>query len=78
MKILKTFKNIDLIEVSEDNYCVRKRYKNWLGKDKVTYFCLYINGTTYTHDTIAASITLGDLESALLVFNANSVQLGAL
>jgi hypothetical protein len=78
MEIVKTFKNIDLIKVDADRYCVRKRSKSWLLKRDVTeYFQLNVNGTTHTWPRLVEDLTLSDIHNATRVFNSNAIQLGA-
>ena len=79
MKILKFSKTFDLIELVQfdgneyknNKYLVRKRYKNWLGKEKQTFMVMDRRGkTSFTHDEITTDITLCDRHSAELVFQA--------
>lgn len=78
MQIRKTFKNIDLIEITEDSYCVRRRYKSLFGKWKHDYFCLDRNGTNFTHDGLFSPVTVGNVGRADYVFRCNAIVLGAI
>ncbi len=78
MKILKTQCNFDLIEISKDEYCVRKRWKNWLGKEKSIYMRLDKNGVRFEYEALCGELTIGDLDRCEHIYNANVIMAGGL
>jgi hypothetical protein len=78
MKILKTYKTIDLIEITENDYCVRMSYKSFFGKTKHTFFCLNYSGTDFVHPSLFKPITVDTKSRAEYIFNCNAIILGAL
>lgn len=76
LTIIDTFKNVDLVQITEDRFCVRRRFKSFFGKDKIDYFCLNLNGIDLTFDSICTGITVGSFERCRHVFNANALRLG--
>lgn len=78
MRTVKEFKNIKLIQIHGDSYCVQRTYKNWLGKIKVDYYLTCRNGTNFTSTALSDCVTIDTLERCEYIFNANCIQMGAL
>lgn len=76
MEVLKTFKNIDLIKVGNDQYCVRRRYKSLFGRDKAVYYILDRNGTDFTDTSLFAPVTISELSRAEHIYNVQTLKLG--
>ena len=66
---------IDLIEITKDNYCVRKTTSGWFG-DKVEFYCLNYNGTDIMYDKLANEVTIGKYARCLLIYNATLLNMG--
>lgn len=79
MKLIKSIGNIDLIQITEDTYCVRKHYKSFFfNKDKYTFYNLDLNGTSFTCNHLINEVTIGSLSRCEYIFNCNTIKLGYL
>jgi len=78
MKILETYKNIAIIQITEGNYCVSIRLKgSFFKKERTSYYCLDRCGTDLLCDDLINEVTTTDsLERARLVFNCNALKMG--
>lgn len=66
---------IQLIQINDDEYCVRKITSGLFG-DKRAFYCLNYNGTTLMHDRLANEVTIGSYKRCLTIYNANLLNLG--
>lgn len=71
MQIMEKYKNIELIWIEKDKYCVRK--KTFFG---LRFFDLTTNGTDLTLGFLSAHCTIGSLDRATYVFNCNKIAMG--
>lgn len=78
MEVIKKYKNISLIKIDENNYCVQREYKNLLRQNKIDFYCLNRNGLTFTYDSLCNNITIGEYERCNVVCNANCIMKGLL
>lgn len=79
LKVLKSFGNFDLIQIAEDRFCVRKRYRTlWVGPVRHSYVCLDTNGTDLTFDSLSNISTISNLKRCEYIFNANILREGAI
>lgn len=79
MKVIEKFKHIELIEIaSEELYCVRRTYKNWLRQTKQDFYVLDRRGTDFTYQDLYAPVTVGTYDRCLYVFRANAIKAGVI
>lgn len=75
MKVLEKFKNIELLEVSDGQYAVRKS-RRWFGP---TYFNVNRNGTDITFASLVGGVTVtDDLRRAIHIYSCNAIKAGYL
>lgn len=78
MEIIETFKNIELIRVSEDRYCVRKKSK-FLFFKSTRFANLDLRGTgLFISNTIIEGITISNYQRAKYIFDCNCLTMGSI
>lgn len=75
--IYKSFKNLDLIKISDDKYCVAYNDKTLFGKKRQRYYLMRYNGTDFLYNEVNA-LTVADFERAEYIFNCNAIMMGKL
>lgn len=80
MDIMKRFTKgrvtIELIDLGDEEWCVRKITKRILLGEKIEFIILNRNGMDFTYDSLGHDVTMGTKERCELVFSANCVIMG--
>jgi hypothetical protein len=78
LKIIKSFKGLELVHIHGDAYCVRRKVSGWLYKG-YRYANLDIRGTDlFVSDNLISGITVDSLKRCEYIYNCNAIKLGTL
>lgn len=76
--IVNSYKNIAIIKIAENKFCVQRVKKLLFGITQTRYFVMNRLGTDFMFDNLADEITIADYERAKYIFDCNCIKMGML